>query len=309
MKAKNELAQHSWFGPSLVTIGVFDGVHRGHQYLLDRLKLKAESEACQSVVVTFLNHPGTVLRPESSIHYLLPTDQRIRLLNKSGVDQVVSITFDKELSRLDPAQFLQLLSGVVDLKGLVVGPDFAMGHQREGTVPVLQKLGLELGFTVEAVKPIESDAGWVSSTAIRKSLTDGQVKLASNMLGYQFTVCGRVVQGDGRGKDLGFPTANLSLEPQIIVPADGVYATWVRVKGKRLPSATSIGSRPTFGSNPITVETHILDFSENLYDSDLTLEFVDRLRNEWRFDNVDALVKQMYRDVLEARIVLEGTKS
>ena len=309
MKAKNELEQQSWFGPSVVTIGVFDGVHRGHQYLLDRLKLKAEAEACQSVVVTFLNHPSTALRPETSIHYLLPTDQRIRLLNNTGVDQVVSITFDKELSRLDPAQFLQLLSGVVDLKGLVVGPDFAMGHQREGTVPVLQKLGLDLGFTVEAVKPIESDAGWVSSTAIRQSLTDGRVKLASDMLGYLFTLSGQVVHGEGRGKELGFPTANLSLAPQIIVPADGIYATWVRVEGKRLPSATSIGTRPTFGSNARTVETHILDVSENFYGSDLVLELVDRLRDEWRFKTVDDLINQMHRDVLEARIVLEGTKS
>ncbi|MQF82545.1 bifunctional riboflavin kinase/FAD synthetase [SAR202 cluster bacterium AD-802-E10_MRT_200m] len=309
MKAKNELAQLSWLGPSVVTVGVFDGVHRGHQYLLDVLQSKAEAENYRSVVVTFLNHPGTILRPETSIQYLLPVDQRIRLLNGTGVNRVVSITFDKELSLLRPVQFIRLLSRTMDIKKFVLGPDFAMGYRREGTISVLQELGAGMNFTVEPVIPIELNGLWVSSTAIRNSLIDGKVNLASEMLGYLFSLRGRVIRGEERGKGLGLPTANLSVNPQIIVPADGIYATWTWVRGNRLASATSIGTKPTFGSHARTIETHILDFSENLYDSEIQVEFVRRLRDQWCFDKVDDLVNQMHKDVLEARIVLRGTKS
>ena len=304
MKAREELAQLPPSGPVLVTIGVFDGVHRGHQHLLERLKGEARARSYNSAVVTFHNHPITVLRPETPVSYISSSEERLRLLGQAGVDLVVPLTFDRELSLLRPGEFVGLLREGLDLRGLVVGADFAMGHQREGTVPVLQDLGQEMDFTVQTVDPLEMDGQVVSSTDIRGALAQGDAALAARMLGHPFTLQGRIATGEGRGRRLGFPTANLEVDPSLLTPGNGIYATWVKVNGARRVSATSIGVRPTFGPGRRTVETHILDFSGDLYEAELQLEFVCRLREEWSFDSVEDLVAQMHRDVAQVRMTL-----
>ena len=309
MKAREELSRVSSSGPVLATIGVFDGVHRGHQHLLRTLRDDAASRGARSAAITLRQHPVTVLRPEVSVPYVCSLEDRLALLGRE-VDLALPLTFDRELSMLRPGEFITLLRTALDLQGLVVGPDFAMGHNREGTVPVLRALGGEMGFSLHAVDALDLEGlGVVSSTAIRRALDDGRVEEAARLLGRPFALCGVVEPGEGRGRGLGFPTANLSIEPLLTVPGDGVYASWVWVGDVRRPAAASIGVRPTFGGERRAVEAHILDFSEELYGAEVRLEFVAHLRGQETFESAHGLIAQMHQDVDRTRRVLTGAEA
>ena len=255
-------------------------------------------------MLTFRNHPRSVLRPDAVVSYITDLEERIALLKQAGVELVIPVDFTQQMSHLRARDFVLLLVETLKMRGLVVGPDFALGHQREGDVPTLKALGQELGFWVKVAEPFTMGLIAIKSSKIRASLGEGDVKGASRMLDRPYSLAGPVVRGDGRGKGLGFPTANLSLEPNLVVPADGIYATWAIVEGQRHPSATNVGVRPTFGPGQRLVESFLLDFEGDLYGKFLTLEFVGRIREERSFPTVEALVEQIKQDVTQIRAIL-----
>ena len=289
---------------TVLTIGTFDGVHVGHQRLLGRLNGMAASGGLLSGVLTFRNHPRLVLNPEVRLPYITTLEERVALLQAQGVDLVISVDFTRELSLLKASEFVALLSGSLKMQGLVVGPDFALGHRREGDLPTLKRLEGELGFWVEAVDPVLKGESVIKSSVIRSLITQGDVETSGGMLGRRYSLTGLVVEGERRGRTLGFPTANLALDPDLVIPADGIYATWAVVDGRRHQAATCIGVRPTFGPGQRMVEAFILDFGDEIYGKPVTLEFAQRLRDEWAFDSAEALIDQMKVDVEQARAVL-----
>ncbi len=294
---------------TVLTIGAFDGVHLGHQHLLKRLIQRAQPGR-QPVVITFSNHPATVLRPDYQVSYINTPQDKIDLIKIQGVELVISLEFTKELSQIGADEFVQMLVGSLRMKGLVIGPDFAFGKGRQGNEAFLKNAGEQLGFWVETVEPLILDGSAVRSRRIRESITEGDVSTANHLLGRKFRLSGAVVKGDMRGRELGFPTANLSLPPDIILPGDGIYATWAVINGQRHPAATSIGTRPTFGLTERLVEVYVLDFDADLYDQTIGVEFVAKLRDQETFPDVEALVQQVNQDVADARTALarnEGT--
>ena len=301
-----QLAQASPLLDTAITIGVFDGVHLGHQCLLQRLRTLASAKGLLSVALTFRNHPRNVLRPEVKLGYITTRDDRIDLIRAQGVDQVVAVEFTREVSMLRAPEFVELLSRHLRMRGLLVGPDFALGHGREGDVSSLRSLGDEMGFWVEQAEPVGLGIGIVRSSVTRDLIAAGEVKAAGDMLGRRYSLTGTVVPGDRRGRTLGFPTANLDLDADLVLPADGIYATWALIDGRRHQAATCIGVRPTFGVSGRTVEAFILDFDEDLYGKPVTLEFASRLRDEEAFSTVDALIRQMNLDVEQTRDLLSG---
>ncbi len=284
-----------------LTIGVFDGVHVGHTHLISQVRAMAKQHGLASAVVSFRNHPRTVLNPEVQFPYLCPLEERLALLRKTGAGHVVPLTFTKELSQYTARQFAELLVQRLRMRHLLVGPDFALGKGREGTVPVLQQIGKELGYIVSTATAFLHKGAIVSSTGVRKALADGDVQQAAELLGRTYTITGTVVEGDRRGRTIGFPTANIKSDPELAIPGDGVYSTIAIVNGRRLGAATNIGVRPTFGHNARTFETFIMDFSADIYGKQITIEFVARIRPEMKFPGVEALVAQMKKDVEKSR--------
>jgi len=297
MLVEEELARLSPDKDTLVTIGVFDGVHLGHKHLISQLVGKAEQENLLSVVVTFRRHPQEVLHPDTRLPFLTSLAEREKLLKNEGVDIIIPLTFTAETSRLSARDFIGLLRKHLGMRGMVIGPDFALGKKREGNADALGKLGREMGFSVTVVPPVMIDGEIVSSTAIRKALSDGDVHRVRRLVGRGFSLRGPVVAGAGRGVALGFPTANLDFGPEQALPADGVYASWVSIKGKIFPAITNIGTNPTFGDKRRAVEVYVVDYRGDLYGSEIQVEFVERLREEKRFDNAEELKKQMAEDV------------
>ena len=294
---------------TVLTIGAFDGVHLGHQHLLKRLIQRAQPGS-QPGVITFSNHPATVLRPDYQVSYINTPQDKIDLIKSQGIELVISLEFTKELSQIGADEFVQMLVGSLRMKGLVIGPDFAFGKGRQGNEAFLKNAGEQLGFWVETVEPLILDGSAVRSRRIRESITEGDVSTANHLLGRHFRLSGAVVKGDMRGRELGFPTANLSLPADIILPGDGIYATWAVINGQRHPAATSIGIRPTFGLTERLVEVFVLDFDADLYGQTIGVEFVAKLRDQETFPDVEALVQQVNQDVADARTALarnEGT--
>ena len=301
------------FGPCVVTVGVFDGVHRGHRAVVDRAAATAEALSVPLVVVTFDPNPAEVVAPGPPPTRLCSVAQRAELLVGAGADAVWVVPFTTELSHMTPGEFVDRM--LVDHLGpvaVVVGADFRFGHRAAGDVGTLRELGRRHGFTVEPVEMVGRDgdtaAGrtW-SSTAVRRLLDAGDVAGAAEVLTRPHRVEGRVVHGDLRGRDLGFPTANLEVDPLAAVPADGVYAGWlVRATGERLPAAVSVGTNPTFDGQHRRVEAYVLDAGADLdlYGEQVALDFVSRVRGMERFESVSELVAQMGRDVDRVRAVL-----
>ena len=292
-----------------ITIGTFDGVHLGHRHLVRSLTEAAQRQGLTPIVLTFKNSPRSVLNPAAQLSYITDLETRLSLLHQPGIDRVVPVEFTRELSQLSAAEFVDALSKELGMKGLVVGPDFALGHRRQGDVATLREMGKTAGFWVETVNNFSLDDAPVKSSAIRELLGQGQVERVKRMLDRPFSLAGEVETGDRRGRELGFPTANLAPKPSMAVPGDGIYATWAIVDGVRHQGATSIGVRPTFGGGgDRRVETFLLDFSGDLYGKRMTLEFEQRLRGELAFSSVDALVQQMKQDVEQSRAVLSGER-
>ncbi len=309
MLIEEELAQYRVERDTLLSIGVFDGVHLGHRHLLGRLRERARDEGLMPGVVTFSNHPRQTLHTGDAITYLTPLEERLGLLRAAGMEVVAAISFNPELAALEAKDFISRLQHHLRLRGLVIGPDFALGRGRKGDASHLEALSQPMGFFLERVPQVAANGDAVSSTAIRTALGRGEVERVGRLLGRPFTLSGQVVAGAERGRSLGFPTANLSLPSLQALPADGVYATRALLGGEPLPSVTNIGVRPTFNTGERTVEVFLLDFTGNLYDQRLTIELVAHLRGEKRFDSPAQLVAQMEQDVESARRLLTIEKA
>lgn len=292
---------------TVVTIGAYDGVHVGHRKLIDEVRKLATARGAASAVATFDRHPAQVVRPESAPKLLTDLPTKLELLADTGIDYAVVIHFDEERSREPAADFVQsVLVGCLNAKLVVVGHDFHFGHRREGNVALLEAMGPGLGFEVQGLELFGTDSETISSTRIREALTAGDVATATAMLGRPHQLRGTVVRGDGRARELGFPTANVAVPDEMCLPADGVYAgTYERPDGTRYPAAISIGRRPTFyADGAVLVEAHLIDFSGELYGERARVDVEAYLRGQVRFDGVDVLVEQMRRDVERARRTL-----
>lgn len=289
-----------------LTIGTFDGVHKGHQALINCLVQEAHAAGLPAVVLTFHPRPAEVLRGAPEANYLTHPDERVHLLKGLGVDEVVIHPFDRQVAALSAYEFISRLKERLDLRHLLVGLDFALGRGREGNVPRLQELGASLGFTVEEFPLFNLQGEVISSSRIRQALNEGEMQQAAWMLGRPYHLTGTVVHGDGRGRKIDVPTANLDIWPGRLIPQVGVYACWVRLQSQFFPAVTNIGFRPTFEEQVATarVETHLLDFRQNLYDETLAVYFTARLRAEQRFSGVEALLEQIQRDIAHTRQVL-----
>lgn len=304
MQVEKELASVRPEKETLLTIGVFDGVHLGHKRLLTHLKSKARKRNWLSGVVTFKSHPRAVLSPENKIPWLTDLDTRVSLLQEFGVDMVIALSFTHELAQLSAREFIQLLVEYINMRGLVVGPDFALGRDREGNIERLRLLGQEMGFSVDVVPAVVVNGEVVSSSSIRQALARGDMKKVKKLFGRYFSLSGQVVRGDGRGRTLGFPTANMEVNPEQALPGDGVYATIAHVGQKFFPSVTNVGFRPTFSGDKRLVETYLIDYKGELLGQKLTIDLVDKLREEKRFETVEGLKSQIDRDVEKARRIL-----
>ncbi len=288
------------------SVGTFDGVHRGHRALLEPMAEAAHAAGAPAAVVTFFPHPAVVLRGLQSPHYLTSPEERAALLGQAGIDVVVTLEFTRALAALGAREFITLLKEHLGLRRLWAGPDFALGRNREGSLPVLEQLGRELGFSLHSVEALDLDGRQVSSSQVRALLAEGRVREAAELLGRNYSVSGPVVHGDGRGHGIGIPTANIATWNQKILPLNGIYACWVHLDGTRIAAATNVGLRPTFPDTPPAprVEAHLLDFHGDLYGRHLELEFVEFLRPEERFDTIAALVDQIHADIRTTAEVL-----
>jgi riboflavin kinase/FMN adenylyltransferase len=295
---------------SVVTIGAYDGVHLGHQALIAEVRRLAADADLVSTVVTFDRHPASVVRPSSAPRLLTDLDQKLELLEATGVDRCLVITFDEARSQEPAEDFVrEVLVDRLGARRVIVGEDFHFGHQRKGNVALLREMGSSLGFEVEGIELVQVPGiGQASSTAIRHALVEGDLERATAMLGRPHEVRGVVAHGDERGRELGFPTANVSVPGEILLPADGIYAGWTtRADGSRWPTAISLGRRPTFyaEAHASLLEAHLLDLDDDLYEEALKVQFVAFLRPELRFDSVEELVAQIGRDCDDARARLE----
>lgn len=313
MEIITDVASPRWPGErSVLTIGAYDGVHRGHQAVIGEVRRLAEEQGAHSVVVTFTPHPASVVRPESAPRLLTDDAQRLELLAETGIDAAVVLNFDENLRHEDPEAFVErVLAGALGASVVVVGEDFHFGVGRTGNVAELRRLGARHGFDVQPVSLLDRSDGItepVSSTAIRRALAGGDVEQAAAMLGRPFEARGPVEVGDQRGRLLGFPTANVAVPAPICLPADGVYAGWYeRPDGTRHRCAINLGRRPTFYDHAETslLEAHLLDFDGDLYGETAKVHFVAFLRSERKFDGIDSLVAQLKLDIEHARRSLD----
>ena len=299
--ARSELARASAGRPAAVTIGKFDGVHRGHQHLVRRLLEEARKRDLASVVVTMHPHPATVLRPGTPISYLCSLEERVELLQGLGVDQVAVLSFTSELAQLSYREFVTLIIDQLDMRLLLAGPDLALGRNREGNVEAIRPLALEKGFELALVELLSEEEAKVGSGAVRQALAAGEMETVTRLLGRPFALHGPVVRGAERGHTIGFPTANIAIGADLALPSFGVYVTRAYLGESTYDSITNIGKRPTFNEDRPTIETYILDFDADCYEQQLRIELLTRVRAEMRFDGIEALKAQIGSDVQTAR--------
>ena len=290
------------FQDSLVTLGNFDGVHLGHQAIISRLVEKAQLTQQPVIVVTFYPNPSVYFKRREKPYYLLTPNRKEELLLELGVDAVVTFRFNGEFASLTPEEFLIGLKANLGMSSLVVGHDFALGKNRQGTIPVIREIGKKLSFDLEIIKPIIVGELDVSSTLIRQSLGKGDVRTAADMLGRPYSIAGEVSHGSDRGSRIGLPTANLFHWDGKKLPAVGVYATLIELNGQMHYGITNVGFRPTFESqSDVNIETHILDFDGNIYGEKMSVAFIQKIRDEIKFSGVDALLQQIEQDKISAR--------
>jgi len=303
MKVEEELARFSAEKDTMLTIGVFDGVHLGHKYLLSQLKEHARQHNLLSGVVTFRQHPLEVLSSPTGLAFLTDLTTRTSLLKAEGIDVIITLSFTPELAQFGAGEFISLLKKYLRMRALLVGPDFTLGRDRETDCNALHKLGKDMSFDVIVVPHIVLDGTVVSSTAIRQALAKGNMERVLNLTGRPFSLHGCVATGAGR--EIGFPTANIEIDPHQALPTDGVYATRAYLNGQVYKSVTNIGQRPTFGRNKRTVEVHILDYDSQLYGRELKIDIIKRLRPEKQFDSPDKLKDQIAEDIKLSRAILD----
>jgi riboflavin kinase / FMN adenylyltransferase len=290
---------------AVVTIGNFDGIHLGHQLIIRRLVEEARREECPAVVISFDPHPKMVLHPERRPFYLITSlDEKIDLLAGLGVDAFIVIPFSLEYARTTAEEFVRgVLAERLHIRRIIIGHDYTFGRGKEGDEAFLSSIGRRLGFGVQVMNAVQVGETTVSSTRIREALLAGEVHLAASLLGRPYNLGGRVVAGHRRGVRLGFPTANISPSKEL-VPARGVYAVQVLLEGIRRQGALSIGINPTFTDEKRSIEVYILDFQKDIYDKTLDMLFIERLRDEIRFDSPEELVAQIDRDIAQVREIL-----
>lgn len=308
MQIIDDLSQVHLDKDAILTIGAFDGVHRGHQYLIEQLLEKARRTHRLAGLITFHPHPSAVLSPGNPTRYITTPGEKAALLERLGLDIVAILPFTRELARTSARHFIEMVSRQLRMTELWVGKDFALGYGREGTSDVLRALGQEMGFSVETITPVVWKGEIISSTRIRSLLFRGQVREAAELLGRYPYLAGEVVRGAQRGRCLGFPTANLEVRAERAIPANGVYAVYAVLGEERYQGLANVGVRPSFDNGERTVETYILDFEADIYGCDLVVEFVQRLRSEKRFTDIKDLVAQIERDIVEARHILAAEK-
>jgi len=291
--------------PSVTTIGQFDGVHRGHQAVFRRAVEAARADDLLAVAVTFDRHPQQVLHPATAPALITTLERKVELIGALGLDVLVVLRFDAELMSWPPERFAEgILADRLQARRVVVGENFTFGHLAAGTVQTLRELGPSLGFEAEGVPLVTLGGRRVSSSSIRQAVAEGDMAWPGQALGRPFGVDGRVVTGAGRGIGMGFPTANLEVPPRMLVPGRGVYAGSALAGVARFGAAIDVGTNPTFGDEPLHVEAFLLDFDGDLRGRDLTVEFVARLRDEERFESVEALIERMKDDVARTREIL-----
>jgi riboflavin kinase/FMN adenylyltransferase len=288
--------------PAVLTIGAFDGVHRGHQFLIRQVVERARRLDYESVVISFNPRPEILFRPGNL--QLTDAPAKARIISALGVDTLVMVPFTREFSEIPAGQFLLSILEHVNLTEMWVGADFAFGHKRSGNVDMLIRSGQQSGFAVHVVPRRPLDGVSISSTLVRELIGNGDVAGAAKYLGHWYAWEGLVVHGDRRGRELGFPTANLEPPPYQLIPDTGVYAGYVRFDGQRLPAAISVGYNLQFGGQLLKVEAYILDWDGDIYDRVIGIEFVERVREERQFDSVDALIAEMTHDCTRVRELL-----
>ncbi len=293
-------------GESAITLGVFDGVHRGHGALVDRLRREAGSRGLSPGVVTFHPSPISVLRPDIPLAYLESLERRVELLGELGAEFVTVVSFTSELAQVSAGEFVRLLAEEARVRLVVVGGDFALGRGREGTAERLAELAAPLGIEVLTVGLVDDDGSKVSSTRIRQALAAGEMEEVARLLGRPYSLRGPVLRGDERGRRIGFPTLNIGVGPDRALPPNGVYVCRAAVGGAHHDAVTNIGVRPTFDGTSRQVETHLLDFSGDLYGEHASIDLLHRLREERRFPGPDGLVAQITQDVAESRRYLSS---
>ena len=292
--------QNAW-----LTVGVFDGIHRGHQAILRQLAAGAHANGAPAILLTFDPHPAMVLAGRD-LKLLTTPDERAELASSLGLEAVITHPFDRAVSEMSAHDFMARLKDHLGLSHLLIGYDFALGKGREGNAGRLSELGRELGYSVSVVEAVSDESGVISSTEIRKLVSLGNVAAAANLLGRPYALSGPVIHGDGRGRRINIPTANIHYPESKLLPANGIYACRARLGADYFAAAANIGFNPTFTPDKRTanVEAHILDFDRDLYDEQVTLEFIARLRDEAKFDSVEALLAQIHADIEQTREIL-----
>lgn len=288
-----------------LTIGSFDGVHLGHQKILKALTAGAEQSGAPAVVLTFFPHPSVVLRGQRESFYLNTPEEKAALLGEYGITAAITHPFNEDVSQISAADFATKLKEHLGFEQLLIGYDFALGHNREGNAAWLQDAGQKMGFEVQEIPPVEMEGELVSSSLIRRALGEGDIEKVNRLLGRAFSLQGEVENGAGRGRTIGIPTANLAVWPERAAPGSGVYVCRAQVGSEQHSAVVNIGVRPTFEEvDAPSVEAHILDFEGDIYGHNVRLEFFQRLRSEMRFESADKLVAQIHADIIQAREIL-----
>ena len=295
---------------SWLTVGVFDGVHRGHQQILTRLTAGAREQSVPAVVLTFEPHPAKLFG-RGEIRLLTLPDERVELLETYGVDVTIVHPFDQQVANTSAFDFMQGLKKHLGVSHLVLGYDSTLGKNREGDATRLREIGQELGYTLEVVSALSDESGVISSTEIRKLIATGNIAEAARLMGHPYSLHGPVIHGDARGRTINVPTANIAYSQEKMIPAIGIYACWAYLRGRKYQAAINIGVNPTFTPDKQipNVEAHILDFRDEIYGEDVKLEFVQRLRNELRFDSVESLLEQIWKDIEDTKRILKDKDS
>lgn len=291
---------------SWLTIGSFDGVHLGHQEIIRHLVSEAHSREALAVAMAFFPHPAIVLGKRQNPLYLTTIEERAEIMGEMGVDVVITYPFDLQTANMSAREFIALLHEHIKFEGLCVGHDFALGKNREGNTEKLSLLGQEFGYQVELIAAVKNDDVIVSSSGIRTKILEGEIEQAMRFLGRHYRIKGKVIPGDGRGKTIGIPTANLEIWQEQAIPKTGVYAAWAKIRDRTFEAVVNIGVRPTFEleTSLPRVEAHVLDFHEEIYGEEIILSFVARLRDERRFPNIEALVEQIRYDISRTKQLL-----